>query len=95
MSGSGLPPEQLKGPPLNQAVLSAVVPPARVLRFLGPTMVDLKEGLEWELFAEAMGFPAVPQMNPTYVTDHPDEVRRAGGIEIGHRPRSTRGHGSP
>ena len=91
----GLPPDQLKTPVLDKAVLSAVVPPARVQRFLGPTLLDLKEGLEWELFAKAMGFAMTGQLNPTYVTDHPDEIRRLGGIEVGHRPQSMRGFSSP
>ena len=95
MSGWGLTPEQLRLPRLDESILSAVVPPARVRRYVGPTALDRKEGFEWELFAQTLGFPEFNQLNPAYATDHPDEMRSMGGIEIGQRPQSRKGHGSP
>ena len=91
----GLPPNALQAKPLDEAVLSVVVPPARVRRLLQATPLPPKDGFEWELFAGALGFPQSKQLNPSYVTDNPDEMRHRGGIEVGVRPQSMRSHGSP
>ena len=84
----GLTDEQARAPVLDKTVLSAVVSLAKVRNILGAPEVETNEGLQWELFAKAAGFPEYGQLNPTYATDHPEDMRRLGGIEIGSRPES-------
>jgi hypothetical protein len=82
-------------PPIDTTILAVVVTVSRVQPFLNAGKPKLDDGIAGYKFAEAMGFAQFEALSPRWATDDPDEMRRRGGLEVGSRPVSERGHASP